>query len=356
MISIIPIFLPQERCPYGCIFCNQRTAVGEIRQLTSGDIGDIINTALATISEGSNVQAGFYGGSFTHLPIGLQKEYLEAVSPFIKANRINGIRISTRPDLIDETTVSILKQYEVITVELGAQILDDEILNSLKRGHTSADVRNAVRILHKNGFTVGLQLMVGLPGEDKKRRDRSFNDVLSIRPDFLRIHPTLVLKGSELEEMYNNGSYFPLSIDDAVMICSDLVIKAESADIPVIRIGIQSSCSLQEEDSIVAGPWHPSFGQMVRSEIYFRMFLNGMQELKTGNSKMSVEVQCSDTETMKGQRNGNLKKITGAYPDIELIIRKNKMMSRNQILISGESIKDVTISINDLLDGEIAMK
>jgi histone acetyltransferase (RNA polymerase elongator complex component) len=356
MISIIPIFLPQEQCPYGCIFCNQRTAVGKIRQLTCGDIGDIINTALGTISEGSNVQAGFYGGSFTHLPIGLQKEYLEAVSPFIKANRINGIRISTRPDLIDETTVSILKQYEVITVELGAQILDDEILNLLKRGHTSMDVRNAVRILHKNGLKVGLQLMVGLPGEDKKRRDRSFNDVLSIKPDFLRIHPTLVLKGSELEEMYKNGSYFPLSIDDAVKICSDLVIKAESAGIRVIRIGIQSSCSLQEEDSIVAGPWHPSFGQMVRSEIYFRMFLNGMQELKTGNSKMSVEVQCSDTETMKGQRNGNLKKITGAYPDIELIIRKNKMMSRNQILMSGDSIKYTTISISDLLNDETVLK
>jgi histone acetyltransferase (RNA polymerase elongator complex component) len=244
----------------------------------------------------------------------------------------------------------------VITVELGAQVLDDEILNSLKRGHTSEDVRNAVGILHKNGFNAGLQLMVGLPGEDKKRRDRSFNDVLSIRPDFLRIHPTLVLKGSELEEMYKNGSYFPLSIDDAVMICSDLVIKAESADIPVIRIGIQSSCSLQEEDSIVAGPWHPSFGQMVRSEIYFRMFLNGMQELKTGNSKMSVEVQCSDTETMKGQRNGNLKKITGAYPDIELIIRKNKMMSRNQILMSGDSIKYTTISISDLLNDETVLK
>jgi histone acetyltransferase (RNA polymerase elongator complex component) len=356
MISIIPIFLPQDRCPYGCIFCNQRIAVGEIRQLTGRDIGDIINSALATIPEGSNIQAGFYGGSFTLLPVGLQKEYLESVSPFIRTNRINGIRISTRPDSVDEMTVSILKQYGVITVELGTQILDDEILTSIKRGHTSADVRNAVRIFHNNGFNVGLQLMIGLPGEDKERRDRAFNDVLSIKPDFLRIHPTLVLKGSELEDIYNNGGYVPLSIEEAIMICSELVIRAESSDIPVIRIGLQSSCSLQEAGSIAAGPWHPSFGQMVRGEIYYRMFLKGMRVLNMEIGKLRIEVQCSDPETMKGQGNGNLKKIEARYPDLGLIIKKNKTMSRNQILISSEATKDVTISFNDLLDDEIAVK
>jgi len=356
MISIIPVFLPQDQCPYDCIFCNQGITVGEIGQLTCGDIGDIINTALATIPEGSNVQAGFYGGSFTLLSTGQQKEYLEAVLPFIKAKRINGIRISTRPDSLNESIILILKKYKVITVELGAQILDDEILTSIKRGHTSADVRNAVRILQENGFNVGLQLMVGLPGEDTVKRDKSFNDVILIKPDFLRIHPTLVLKGSELEEMYQNGSYLPLSIDDAVMICSDLVIKGESAGIPVIRIGLQSSCSLQEKDSIVAGPWHPSFGQMVRGEIYYRMFLKGMRILNMEIGKLRIEVQCSDPETMKGQGNGNLKKIKARYPDLGLIIKKNKTMSRNQILISGESIKDVTISINDLLDDEVAVK
>jgi histone acetyltransferase (RNA polymerase elongator complex component) len=356
MISIIPIFLPQDKCPYDCIFCNQGIAVGEIRQLTCGDICGIINTALATIPEGSNVQAGFYGGSFTNLPFELQKEYLEAVSPFIKTNRINGIRISTRPDSLDEMTVSILKQYGVITIELGAQILDDEILTSIKRGHTSTDVRNAVRILHDNGLNVGLQLMVGLPGEDKARRDKSFNDVLSIKPDFLRIHPTLVLKGSELEKIYNIGDYVPLSIEEAIVICSDLVIRAESSGIPVIRIGLQSSCSLQETGSILAGPWHPSFGQMVRGEIYYHLFLKGMRELNEETGKLRIEVQCSDPETMKGQGNGNLKKIIVRYPDLALIIKKNKTMSKNQILMSGESIKDAVITINDLLDDEIEMK
>jgi histone acetyltransferase (RNA polymerase elongator complex component) len=198
--------------------------------------------------------------------------------------------------------------------------------------------------------------MIGLPGEDKERRDRAFNDVLSIKPDFLRIHPTLVLKGSELEDIYNNGGYVPLSIEEAIMICSELVIRAESSDIPVIRIGLQSSCSLQEAGSIAAGPWHPSFGQMVRGEIYYRMFLKGMRVLNMEIGKLRIEVQCSDPETMKGQGNGNLKKIEARYPDLGLIIKKNKTMSRNQILISSEATKDVTISFNDLLDDEIAVK
>jgi histone acetyltransferase (RNA polymerase elongator complex component) len=245
MISIIPIFLPQSQCRHDCIFCNQSIAVGEIQELTAADITETLNIALTTISEGSTVQAGFYGGSFTILPEEKQKEYLEAVSPFIKTGRIDGVRISTRPDAIEDANIKFLKSYGLQTVELGAQILDDEILAVLKRGHTSDDIIQAVTILKKNSIKAGLQLMTGLPGETEARRKQSFDKVLKIKPDVLRIHPTLVLKGSELEEMYKKGEYIPLTIDEAVSVCADLVILSESAGIPVIRIGLQSSCSLQ---------------------------------------------------------------------------------------------------------------
>lgn len=348
MISIIPVFLPQKQCQYDCIFCNQGIAVGQIQELTAADITDTLNTALATISEGAIVQAGFYGGSFTILPEEKQEEYLEAVLPFIKSGRINGVRISTRPDAIDDANIKFLKIYGLQTVELGAQILDDQILALLRRGHTSDDIVKAVTILKENGIKAGLQLMTGLPGETMAGRYQSFDKVLQIKPDFLRIHPTLVLKGSELEEMYKKGEYIPLTIDEAVSVCADLVILSESAGIPVIRIGLQSSCSLQEEDSIIAGPWHPSFGQMVRSEIYFRMFEKAITELKAEKIKGEVGVQCSDPDTMKGLRKSTLKKIKDIHQDIDIVITKNKELSRNQMILSDKSGRDIKISISDI--------
>lgn len=352
MISIIPIFLPQESCPFNCIFCNQKKAVGEVERLSAEDIRSVVKNALKTIDEDSIVQIGFYGGSFTLLPNDQQASYLEAASLFIKEKRIASIRISTRPDSIDQKIISFLKSYGVSTVELGAEILDDNVLAVANRGHTVSDVINAVHLLKSNGIITGLQLMVGLPGENADKRRSSFNAVLDLKPDFLRIHPTIVLEGSDLADLYRKGIFLPLEHDDAVRICSDMVIEAESRGIPVIRIGLQSSCSLQEEGSIVAGPWHPSFGQMVRSEIYYKLLLKGIDFTSDKSCDSEIVVECADTETLKGQKNQNLKSFKKDFPRVNLKIQKDRGLSKTQLRMSCKGSKPYIVSIMDLIDKE----
>lgn len=349
MISIIPIFLPQQSCPHHCIFCNQKAAVGEVQQLSCGDIIKDIESALKTISEDSVIQVGFYGGSFTLLPVELQKAYLDVPAPFIKAGRISGIRISTRTDAIDKESVVFLKDHKVTTVELGVEILDDKILSLIKRGHNCEDVAKAVDLLKPAGLKTGLQLMIGLPGEDEERRRKSFEKVLSLRPDFLRIHPTVVLKGSGLEKMYKEGAFIPMELEEAVKVCADMVISSESIGIPVIRIGLQSSLELQKEGSIIAGPWHPSFGQMVRSEIYYRLAAAGIEIMK--QKQFSVEeitAECSDAETFKGQKNSNITRLKNKFPGIVVKTKKNKSILKNQLSLTGSDGKSILVSIADL--------
>ena len=350
MISIIPIFLPQESCPFNCLFCNQKTAVGEVRRLSGEDITRTVDSALETISEGSIIQVGFYGGSFTFIPKEQQTEYLKAVEPFIKNKNISSVRISTRPDSLNPKIISFLKSYEVATVELGVEILDDDILAGIKRGHTVDDVIRAVDLLMSNDIKTGLQLMVGLPGEDEKRRRRSFDRTLSLMPNFLRIHPTVVLQGSRLELMYREGKYKPLMLQEAVDICTDMVIAAETVGIPVIRIGLQSSCSLQEEGSIIAGPWHPSFGQIVRSEIYYRLLLKGLERLKMGKRPAEIVVECANAETLKGQKNINIENLERDYPGIKLKIKKDKTLGKNQLTIIGIDTEPINIFTTDLIE------
>lgn len=239
---------------------------------------------------------------------------LAAVRPYIQEGILSAIRLSTRPDSVDEAKLDILESYGVSTVELGAQSMDDQVLALSNRGHTASNTINAVQLLKKRGFTVGVQLMPGLPGDSKRVFMHTIERVMSMKPHIARLYPTLVLKGTKLAQWYHEGRYKPMELEETVSVCKDACIQLEASGISVIRIGLMSSPSLLAKGETIAGPWHPSLGLLVRSAIHLDSvspYLPALGEAKT----IMLHAPQKDIPLLKGYRNAGLKRlesITGA--------------------------------------------
>ena len=258
-MKIIPIFLPYAGCKHRCVFCDQVGSTGESRRPRPDEIDSKVMEYLKT---GSDYELAFYGGTFTGLPIEVQMEYLKTVSKWL-GKGISSIRISTRPDEIDEEVAEILKEHGVEVVEIGAQSMFDDVLEASKRGHSSEDVLRAVEILKKFGFRIGIHLMAGLPKSTPEKDVESARMVSELGIETARIHPTIVFRGTELEKMMKRGDYVPLTLEEAVRISSAMLAVLEGNGVKVIRIGLHVPVELRK--NISAGPYHPSFGDMVRA-------------------------------------------------------------------------------------------
>jgi len=225
----------------------------------------------------------FYGGTFTSLPTPSMTKMLGAVRPYMEKGTIQSIRLSTRPDSLSADKLDILDSFGVSTGELGVQSMDDEVLLLSNRGHTSLDTINAVKILKERGFKVGIQLMPGLPGDSKEVFMDTIDKVIGLKPDMARLYPTLVIKGTKLAQWHKEGKYTPMGLKDTVNLCKEACMRLESSGIPVIRIGLMSSPSLLKKGEIIAGPWHPSLGFLVRSAIHLeriRPYISTMGETR----------------------------------------------------------------------------
>lgn len=263
----VPFFISHRGCPHRCIFCDQQAISGAAGTLpTAAEISSKIDAYVATAGE-RQVQVAFFGGSFTMLPVAEQTLLLEAVKPFIREGAVSGIRISTRPDGISPEIAARLAVAGVVTVELGVQSLDDAVLSHAERGHDSSIVRNAVEILAQEGLEVGLQLMPGLPGQSPEGAVAEARQALDLHPNFLRIYPLLVLCGTKLETLYRTGKYVPWSLEEAVDVCSSILREALRAEVPVIRIGLQPTEELESPGTIIAGPYHPAFRELVEAAL-----------------------------------------------------------------------------------------
>ncbi len=268
---IIPIFIPHRGCPHRCVFCEQHTITARKGQRTEpAHVASVLKQAVASarFDVRRNPEAAFYGGTFTGLSKREMTELLKAVKPFMDDGLIRSIRVSTRPDALDPERLKVLKSQGVQTVELGVQSMNDEVLGYSQRGHTSRDSVRAVQTLKEAGFRVGIQLMPGLPGDSEGVFAETVQSVLRLAPDMVRLYPAVVIRGTPLAHMYAQGRYRPLTLDEAVHCCMDATLRFETQHIPVIRIGLHGSPSLVEEGQIVAGPWHPAFGFLVRSAIH----------------------------------------------------------------------------------------
>ena len=214
---IIPIFVPHLGCPNACVFCNQTKITGKQKQVTAKDVEETIEEYLKSFKDKENkVEVAFFGGSFTAIEEEKQNELLEAAYKYIKSGQVDSIRISTRPDYINKQILKRLRKYKVKTIELGVQSSNNYVLAKAKRGHTFEDVKKASKLIRFYGFTLGHQMMVGLPESTALDEINTARDLIKLKPKIVRIYPVLVIKKTELEEQYKNGEYEPLSITQAV--------------------------------------------------------------------------------------------------------------------------------------------
>ena len=311
MSFIIPIFIPHQGCPHACIFCNQFQISGQSDQdpVTPDDVHHIIDTWLKRSPGRTNeeVQAAFYGGSFTGLPFARQEELLDAVSPFIRRGEVQAIRLSTRPDYIDAQRIRLLKEKGVRVVELGVQSLDDQVLAASNRGHSAKHSIEAFELLREAGFQVGVQMMIGLPTQTTRSLMKTVRLIASLRPDFVRIYPVLVLKGSRLARLYNEGQYKPLSLGGAVARAARVKKVFDEHDIRVIRIGLQAGADL--ERSLMAGPYHPAFGEMVASRIMFQ-YTRKLLVNSGHDTRVVLRINDKDQSVFRGTKSYNMHRLS----------------------------------------------
>lgn len=265
----IPIFIPELACPFQCAFCNQEKISGHSLIPDDRQIIETIENHLNSFTEKDRiVELAYFGGSFTGIPYEQQEHYLSLVQAFIKKGHIQSIRLSTRPDYIDNKILQLLKKYNVETIELGAQSLDDEVLKKTFRGHTVAQVETASALIHNYGFKLGLQMMIGLPGDSLEKSMYTANKIVDLGADNTRIYPALVIRDTAMHTWFKNGKYSPLSLEEAVTWTKEILPIFENAGVNVIRVGLHPSEGLISGDELVAGPFHISFRELVLTEIW----------------------------------------------------------------------------------------
>ncbi len=309
-LLVIPIFIPHEGCPHSCVFCNQHRISGvEGRPVTGPQVAQSIRIWLERGRKNilSRVQVAFYGGSFTGLPMARQQDLLSSVQPFIESGEVQTIRLSTRPDYIDPGIVDFLQKQQVATVELGVQSLDDAVLEQSLRGHRAADVIRASALLGATGMELGIQLMVGLPGQTFSSLRKTVARVITLAPAFIRIYPVLVVAGSGLEGRYRRGAYQPLSLSRAVLQAAWMKKKMTAHGIRVVRMGLQPGPEL--ERSLVAGPYHPAFGELVNARLMLRQARKLLSRVPPGR-QIRLQISDRDQSVFRGVGSANIHRLT----------------------------------------------
>ena len=324
----IPIFVPHEGCPFTCVFCNQKRITGSDTSVTPEIVAETIEKYLSTIPNGDKrIEAAFFGGSFTGISKEKQEALLETAYRFKKSGKIDGIRLSTRPDYISEEILDRLLKYGVTTVELGVQSMDDAVLMASGRGHTAKTVEDAVKLIRKYPFKLGLQMMMGLPLDTKEKSIETAKKIIALAPDFVRIYPTLVLKDTYLEKMYKTGEYEAWSVLKTVDTLKELLPMFSEKDIAVIRVALVTTEEISSENALVAGPFHPAIRELAEGEIYFDKICDLLDE---DSSKRTFSV--NDCEISKALGNGkkNVKRIKEKY-GFEIKIKPSKSVKKGEI-------------------------
>ena len=304
----ISLFVPHMGCPHQCSFCNQKTISGSVKELMPDEVTATLETAVADGIDSENTEIAFFGGSFTAIPRDYMISLLEATKPFIEAHRFCGIRISTRPDAIDEEILGILKEYGVTSIELGAQSTDEEVLHLNRRGHTRQDIINASALIREKGFSLGLQMMTGLLGDTAEKALKTSEDIISMKPDTVRIYPTITLEGTHLGELYKDGGYNPQSLEDAVSLCGKLLKRFYDNNIRVIRLGLHSGGNVEE--GYLAGPYHPAFGELCQSAIYLDCAIDEIKRSGLPRGEINLYVRSTEISKMTGQKGVNKEKLS----------------------------------------------
>lgn len=325
----VALFVPHAGCPHMCSFCNQKTISGSLNQLTVDEIDKACEIAIKSGKTSTeNSEIAFFGGSFTAIDEDYMISLLKSAKKYIDNGYFKGVRISTRPDCINREKLDILKQYKVSAIELGAQSMDDTVLKLNERGHSAQDVKNASKLIKEYGFSLGLQMMTGLMGSSYEKDVYTAEEIIKLNPDTVRIYPTIVLENTTLANSMNQKSYIPQTLDEAVRLCSELLIMFHDSNINVIRLGLHSGGNVEE--GYLAGAYHPAFRELCEGEIYLAKMLSKFNNFDK-TKEYIVEAPRNSVSKAIGQGKRNIKALKNI--GIQCKIKGNDFLEDYEIIV-----------------------
>ncbi len=333
--AIIPLFIPHMGCPHDCVFCNQNTITAEDAQMNSEKVRQLMEEKLLNLEPLGleTIEAAFYGGTFTGLPLELQRELLEVVLSFKKQGRIQKIRLSTRPDYINQQILDFLHTFTVDIIELGVQSFDDQVLFLSNRGHNASQTLDACRLVKENGFSLGIQLMIGLPGDSKETAFQSALKTVEIRPDFIRIYPTVILEGSQLADMFRNDTYSPLGTKEAVEIAKEMVRLFDLEKIPVIRIGLKSTDNICTATDL-SNAYHPAFRQLVEGALAFEDVEEQLRQIDLREGTVQLSTHPKSFSNLIGHKGINKHRFEKEFPQIRFVFKNDTALPEKKYCVS----------------------
>lgn len=333
--AIIPLFIPHMGCPHDCVFCNQNTITAKDAQMSSEKVRQLMEEKLLNLEPLGleTIEAAFYGGTFTGLPLEFQRELLEVVLSYKKLGRIQKIRLSTRPDYINQQILDFLHAYTVDIIELGVQSFDDQVLFLSNRGHNASQTLDACRLVKQNGFSLGIQLMIGLPGDSKETAFQSALKTVEIRPDFVRIYPTVILEGSQLADMLRNDTYSPLETKEAVEIAKELVRLFDLEKIPIIRIGLKSTDNICTATDL-SNAYHPAFRQLVEGALAFDYVEGQLRQIGLHEGTVQLSTHPKSFSNLIGHKGINKQRFKNEFPQIRFVFKHDATLPEKKYFVT----------------------
>jgi histone acetyltransferase (RNA polymerase elongator complex component) len=331
---VIPVFIPHSGCPHQCAFCNQTIITSQKARIPDkAAVHQVVTDYLEYKGKRTDVELAFFGGNFLGLAKQTVLQLLTLVQPYVLEGKIDGIRFSTRPDTITKQNLDLIKSYHISTIELGVQSMNEKVLLHSKRGHTVRDTVSAMGLLKEYPFKTGVQVMVGLPGDNEVSLLESTKKLARLAPDFARIYPLVVLKGSLMEHWYKKGRYQPLSLENSIGMVKKMYEIFKAAGVEVIRMGLQASDLMEDESMVLAGPWHPAFGHLVFSRLLYDIActrIDGYQNLEK-LKELFLRVHPRSESRLRGDKNANVNKLNLRYPGIRFSILTDEAIPMDHV-------------------------
>ncbi|HBE8639684.1 radical SAM protein [Clostridioides difficile] len=351
---IVPIFVPHKGCPHDCIFCNQKKITGVSTDVTSEDARNIIEECLETIDKDADVEIAFFGGSFTAIDIDIQKSLLSVAKEYVEKGLVKDIRMSTRPDCIDEDILSMLKEYKTSIIELGVQSLDEKVLLDSIRGHQSEIVYKSSKMIKNSGIKLGLQMMIGLPADTEEKCIFTAKKFVELKPDCVRVYPTLVVKDTGLEKLMEQNKYNPFTLEESVNIVKKVLVLFYVNNINVIRVGLQATDDIQIGKAVLAGPYHPAFRELVEADMikdYLEFVILQNKNIK----QMLVKSNKKNISKIIGNKKTNVKYMEEKFGVLLKTQESDLDINQLEIVLDGKSLisanmRDIHRKLYDIYD------
>lgn len=313
----ISVFIPHIGCPHRCSFCDQRSISGAAQAPSPEEVAALLEEQAPHLAErGMQAEIAFFGGSFTAVPREYMVSLLECAHAAVQKHPevYCGIRCSTRPDCVDGEIIAILKKYGMTAVELGAQSMSDEVLTANERGHSAEDVRRASRLIRESGISLGLQMMTGLYRDSEDAVRYTCREFIALKPDTVRIYPTVILKHTRLGRLFESGEYQSFGFEQTVDLCAELLREFTAAGVRVIRMGLHASTEVESE--MLGGVYHPAFREIVESRLFLNDAKQKLSALKKGHYILYTDSR--NISRAVGQKRGNIEALRELGYDVDV--------------------------------------